>query len=131
MNIKNIIRDCFKILYFFTPLLPLALLLSYYYFEREYDDKLLREKGVSTECVVIAYMEGKMGARGPKKGWYNKCQYFIEDEVHYCHIFTTKKPLPFHTKILVRYYLRENGTVRIDFPESYKYEEYGFNDYGY
>ena len=127
-NKKTSIRDILKLFYVFVPL---GLLLSYFYFTDEYSNKMLKERGTDTECVVIAFREGKSGVRGPKKGYYNKCQYIIDDSIHYCYVFTTIKPLPFYTKILVRYYQKKDGTIKIDFPEAYKYKEYGFNDYGY
>jgi hypothetical protein len=129
-NEKLSIRDFLKLLYVFVPM---ALLLSYYYFTTDYEEKLLQTKGTNTECIVIAYGEGKMGVRGPKKGYMNKCQYYIGDSIHHCYIFTTAKPLPFYEKIKLKYFQLKDGSVKIDFPdtEEEKYKEYGFNDYGY
>jgi len=121
------------ILKLFTPLIPLALLLSYYYFKNESENKLFWKQGIDTECIVIAYGEERTGVRGPRKGYYNKCRYFINDSIHYCYIFTTVKPLPVNEKIKLKYFQANDGRIRIDFPntEKEKYKEYGFNDYGY
>ena len=122
-----------NILLLFIPLVPLALLLLYYYFEDKHERELLQEKGIYTECVVIAYGEGRIGVRGPKKGFFNKCQYSIGNSIHYCYIFTTVKPLPFNEKIELKYFQFDDGRVTITFPDSVneKYREYGFNDYGH
>ena len=119
----------FRLLYLF---IPLGLLLMHYYFRGNYYEKMLLENGVNTVCVPFAYAKGKMGVNGPKKGYYNQCKYFIGDRIHYCYVFTTKKPLSSDLKIIVRYYMENGKVVILEYPESDKYdEEYGFNDYGY
>jgi len=113
--------------------LPLIFLISCFLLEDAYNAKLMRSQGVDTECVMIAYGEGSIGSRSPKKGYKNQFQYFIGDSIHYCYVFTSKKPLPFDMKLKVRYLQKKNGRVIINFPVEYKemYKEYGFNDYGY
>lgn len=112
---------------------PIAILLLYVFFSGKHDEKIMREHGINTECVTVAYAKGKTGSRGPVEGFHNKCAYFINDSIHYCYIFTSQKPLPVGLKLKVRYLVHENGRVTIDFPNEYKteYAEYGFNDYGY
>jgi hypothetical protein len=123
-------RDLLKFLY---VLIPLGLLLLYVYYSDESDEKLMQQQGINTECVMVAFGEGRTGQRGPKKGYNNQFAYHIGDSIHYCYVFTSIKPLPFDTKLKVRYLQKKNGKVTIRFPAEYKeqYKEYGFNDYGY
>lgn len=123
-------RDLLKFLY---VLIPLGLLLLYVYYSGESDEKLMQQQGIDTKCVMVAYGEGRTGQRGPKQGYYNKFAYHIGDSIHYCYVFTSIKPLPFDTKLKVRYLQKKDGKVTIRFPAEYKeqYKEYGFNDYGY
>ena len=110
-----------------------AMLVLFVFFSSEYDEKLMREQGVDTECVTIAYGEGRTGFRAPQKGYFNQCAYYIGDFIHYCYVFTSVKPLPSGMKFKVRYLQKKDGKVTINFPDEYKeqYKEYGFNDYGY
>lgn len=117
-----------------SSLIFFSILPSYLIFQliqNKKDQNALLNYGTLTECTVVAYTEGKSGIRGPKKGFYNKCQYNINDSLHYCYIFTSKKPLPSGSKISLKYYQKRNKSVIIDFPDTKKYNEYGFNDYGY
>lgn len=93
----------------------------------------MQQQGINTECVMVAYEEGRTGQRGPKQGYYNQFAYHISDSIHYCYVFTSIKPLPFDTKLKVRYLQKKDGKVTISFTIEYKeeYKEYGFNDYGY
>ena len=127
-NKKLSVWDILKL---FIPLIPLALLLSYYYFEDESERKLLREQGINTECVVIERTKGKMGSRARKEVYNNKCQYLIDGTVHYCNIITRIKPLPINERIEMRYFQFDDGRVNITFPDSMKkkYKEFGFNNY--
>lgn len=123
-------RDLLKFLY---VLIPLGLFFLYLYFSIEKDEKMMREQGINTECVMVAYGEGRTGQRGPKQGYYNQFAYHISDSIHYCYVFTSVKPLPYGLKLKVRYLINKDENVTIDFPDEYKeqYKEYGFNDYGY
>ena len=114
-------------------LVPIILLLAYIYYDGEREEKLIQNQGVDTECIMIAFSEGRTGQRGPKKGYYNQFQYYIGDSIRYCYVFTSVKPLPSGIKLNVRYLQRKDGKVTINFPDEYKkiYKEYGFNDYGY
>lgn len=95
------------------------------------DNILLRDYGTITKCEIISYTQGDIGVRGPKKGYYNRCQYKIGNSIHHCYIFTSKKPFPINTKITLKYFQKKNGKIIIQFPTDSKYDEYGFNDYGY
>jgi len=121
------------LLYVFYGLAPIGLLLLYLYFSGENEDKLMREEGINTECVMVAYSEGQSGVRGPKKGYNNKFEYNIGNAIYRCFVFTSVKPLPLGLKLKVRYLKTKEGKVRINFPDEYEeaYKEYGFNDYGY
>lgn len=123
-------RDLLKLLY---VLIPIGLLLLYVYYSDESDEKLMQQQGINTECVMVAFGEGRTGQRGPKKGYVNQFEYNIGDSIHYCYVFTSVKPLPYGLKLKVRYLINKDGNVTIDFPDEYKeqYKEYGFNDYGY
>jgi hypothetical protein len=123
-------KDLLKLLF---VLIPLGLMLLFLYFGDIHDQKIMREQGIDTECIMIAYGEGRTGQRGPKKGYYNQFQYFIGDSIHYCYVFTSIKPLPYDMRLKVRFLKEKDGKVRINFPDEYKekYKEYGFNDYGY
>ena len=131
LDFRDGLRVLARVIGFFT------LLLAYPFFDGRYENRLFRENYLETECVVVEVGTGRLGTRSPKYGYFNKCEYFIEDNVYYCQIFTTAKPLPFGENITVQYYLftkgRKKGKVKIRFSEemSLKYREYGFNDYGY
>ncbi len=128
---KNVsARDLLKFLY---VLIPLGLLLLYVYYSSESDEKLMQQQGIDTTCVMVAYGEGRTGQRGPKQGYYNQFAFYIGDSIHYCYVFTSIKPLPFDTKLNVKYLQKKDGVVTIKFSAEYKekYKEYGFNDYGY
>lgn len=129
-NDKDSARDYLKLLY---VLIPFGLLFSYHYFSDKNYEKMMREQGINTECVMVAYGEGRTGQRGPKNGYVNQFKYNIGDSTHYCYVFTSGKPLPYNLKLKVRYLIHKDGNVTIDFPDDYKeqYKEYGFNDYGY
>ena len=127
-------QDFFKaVLVMFAMLACIALFLLPVILEDEHNRKLMREQGVDTECVTIAYGEGRTGFRAPQKGYFNQCAYYIGDFIHYCYVFTSVKPLPSGMKLKVRYLQKKDGKVTINFPDEYKeqYKEYGFNDYGY
>jgi len=114
-------------------LLPLALLLAYQYFTHEDEISLVLKHGTETECVVIGYAKGKMGYEIKRDGYWNKCQFFIDDSIHFTKIFTTVKPLPYNEKITILYYKyqdgKKKGKVIVVHPDSMKskYKEYGFN----
>lgn len=104
--------------------------LLYVFFSGLHDEKIMRENGVDTECVMISYAKGSLG-RGPTEGYHNRCAYSVNDSIHYCYVFTSVKPLPVGMRLKVRYLKHEDGRITIDFPDEYKevYKEYGFNDY--
>ena len=54
-------RDLLKFLY---VLIPLGLLLLYVYYSDESDEKLMQQQGINTECVMVAYGEGRAQAKG-------------------------------------------------------------------
>jgi hypothetical protein len=116
------------IILFLLGSLPLYVFLS-----SNHNERLMREQGENTECVMVAYGEGRTGVRGPKKGFFNQFEYQIGYTIHQCYVFTSVKPLPIGLKLKVRYLQTKDGKVRINFPDEYKetYKEYGFNDYGY
>ena len=107
--------------------------LVYIFFSGLHDEKMMREHGVDTECVMDAYGKGSTGTRERKEGYVNRFVYQIGDSIHHCYVFTSIKPLPFGLKLQVRYLVKKDGSVTIDFPDEYeeKYKEYGFNDYGH
>ena len=110
---------------------------AYHFLNSHYEEKLFNENAIETDCVVIEVSKGRIGFKSPKYGYYNKCQYYINSQIHYCQIFTSVKPLTFGEKIPVKYYQftkgKKKGKILIDFSEetNLKYHEYGFNDYGY
>ncbi|GHV44478.1 hypothetical protein FACS1894180_5870 [Bacteroidia bacterium] len=131
---KRAVRELFPALkLLLATLLFLSFILLPVIIEDEHNRKLMREQGIDTECVMIAYSEGRTGQRGPKFGYSNQFMYYIGDSIHYCYVFTSVKPLPFDMKLKVRYLQKKNGKVTINFSDKYKeqYKEYGFNDYGY
>ena len=121
------------VLLLLSALIPIAILLLWIGFSMRHEAKMMREHGIATECVMDTYVKGCTGWRGPIEGYHNRFVYYIKDSIHYCYVFTSVKPLPVGLKLQVRYLIKEDGSVVIDFPEEYEdiYKEYGFNDYGY
>ena len=124
---KMTIKD---ILLLLSGLTPIAIMLLYVFFSGLHDEKVMREYGADTECVMISYAKGSLG-RGPTEGYHNRCAYSVNDSIYYCYVFTSVKPLPVGMRLKVRYLMHKDGRITIDFPDEYKevYKEYGFNDY--